>query len=394
MTDPIKNRWAFLVGINEYDDPGYGELEFCVDDVKTLGQLLSTDLGFEKVVSIYDNPPVPRYKPTRSAVKTELQLICDLVGPDDLLLVHFACHGIQVDNQPCLVTSEVRSYNPKDDVLPVAEVETLMRGSGARCKVLLLDACHTGVDMGRDLADPEFIRHVYEQAEGFALIAASTAQQKAYEIAGHGVFTHYLLNALSGKADGYPEQIYRKGFVSVQDVQAYVLNNIKRWNQGTGQVQTPTARTEGFGDIVLAYYPEQIQTPLAEMSSVDKTVGTLTARERVQPQLSLSSTPGGRKQQSKLVVPAELSVEEWGALVKALQSAFLDKESLGSMVRRALKIRLEEISQSASTYPKTVESVVDWAQAYGKLQELIEGALKRNPSNPRLKTLAKSWGLP
>jgi formylglycine-generating enzyme required for sulfatase activity len=256
MTEGIKKRWAFLVGINHYVEPSYGDLEFCVNDVQALAQWLEQELAYEPVVCLHDQAAEPRYEPTRNNIETELALLCELVGPDDLLLVHFACHGIRVGDQPYLITTEIRAHNYQKRVLPVAEIEQQMRDSGARCKVLLLDACHTGVKMARDLADPEFLRHVYEQAEGFALIAASTAQQKAFEFDGHGLFTHHLIQALLGQAD---EQ--EKGFVTVKDVEHYVLHQIKTWNQQTGMVQTPTSRIEGFGDMILAYYPDPITSP-------------------------------------------------------------------------------------------------------------------------------------
>lgn len=59
--------------------------------------------------------------------------------------------------------------------------EQYMRNSKARSLVLTLDASHTGVDVGRGITDPEFIHNVYDLAVGFALIAACTAQQVAFE---------------------------------------------------------------------------------------------------------------------------------------------------------------------------------------------------------------------
>jgi hypothetical protein len=110
------------------------------------------------------------------------------------------------------------------------------------------------VEIGRDLADPAFIRHAYELAEGFALIAASTAQQVAQEWREkqHGVFTYYLLEGLSGQADRAG-----KGFVTVDDLKTHVLNGLRRWNvEHGGLLQEPTARAEGLGDIILADYRE------------------------------------------------------------------------------------------------------------------------------------------
>ncbi len=477
IQDPIAKRWAFLVGINEYDDPSYSKLEFCVDDVKALGRLLQDDLGFD-VTCLHDNPPKARYKPTRSSIKEELQHICNEVEPHDLLLVHFACHGIQINNQPCLVTSEVRSFNPEEEVLPVAQVKELMQASGARCKVLLLDACHTGVDMGRYVPDLEFIRHEYEEAEGFAIISASTAQQRAYEIAGHGVFTHYLLAALQGDADGY-QGIPKKGFVSVQDCRRYVLNQVKRWNRSTGMVQTPTSQVEGVGDMILAYYPKQLKTLIEITDPTDEAMaGSVKEREQSvtqpvtrsvnRPQASLSSLerlelmrtlnglpesqfeelvaalnppkgilPSGSAAQGtrspallhwvegptgpklpelqailqhvmstssepqsistlqsaekRLQIPDELTLEQRNAFTDALMAAFPDQSKLNLMLNRELGIELNAIIQNAGDIEETTWEVVKWFERKGRLQELLEGAINREPGNPKLKALISKF---
>ncbi len=128
-----------------------------------------------------------------------------------------------------------------------------MRSSQARRLVLTLDACHMGVETGRDINDdPQFIHNAYDLAEGFALIAASTAQQKAQESKDKkfGVFTYYLLEALNRKADRGSKQ-----FVTVDDIKTYVFDCLKRWSvENGGIIQEPTASIEGFGDIILADY--------------------------------------------------------------------------------------------------------------------------------------------
>ena len=246
----IRERWALLVGVDRYVDPAIPPLRFCVNDVLALGRTLKR-LGYT-VVALHDDADEEWLLPTRDNVEAELARLCQAAGPDDLLLVHFACHGKLVNGQPLLVTRETRVPTLVKKALPLAEVERQMRESQARRLVLTLDACHTGVEIGRDLADPEFIRNVYELAEGFALIAASTAQQVAQEWdeQEHGVFTYYLLEGLSGKADRVG-----KGFVTVDDLKTHVLDGLRRWNvEHWGLVQEPTARTEGLGDIILADY--------------------------------------------------------------------------------------------------------------------------------------------
>jgi hypothetical protein len=249
---PIQDRWALLVGVNRYVDPAFPPLKFCVNDVLALEATLN-DLGYT-VITLHDNATKEHLRPTRDNVEAELTRLCQVAGPDDLLLVHFACHGKLVDGKPVLITRETRAPILERRAMPLAEVERMMRESEARRLVLTLDACHTGVEVGRDLADPEFIRNAYELAEGFALIAASTAQQIAQEWAEkeHGVFTYYLLEGLSGQADRDD-----KDFVTVSDLSLHVLNGLKHWNvEHARLLQEPTARTEGLGDIIVADYRE------------------------------------------------------------------------------------------------------------------------------------------
>jgi len=248
---PIRERWALLVGINRYEHAAVPTLKFCVNDVLALERTLKK-LGYT-VVTLHDEAADKR--PTRNNIEAQLDLLCESVQPADLLWVHFACHGQLVDGQPVLVAHDTHVTTPatlRKQALSLADVEKRMRASGAHRLVLTLDACHVGVEMGRDLTDPAFIRNVHERAEGFALIAASTAQQKAqeWEEQEHGVFSYYLLEGLSGNADRN-----KQGFVTVNDLSEHVLNGLRRWNvKHGGLLQEPTARTEGIGDMILADY--------------------------------------------------------------------------------------------------------------------------------------------
>ena len=247
---PIQQRWAFLVGIDAYTDPRFNRLKFCVNDVIALEKLL-TELGYG-VVALYDQHPQEHRQPTKDNVEAELQQLCQQVGRDDLLFVHFACHGKLLAGQPILIMRDSRDnlLSQPERRLSLAQVEKMMRGSEASRLFLSLDACHTGIEMGRGTDDPEFIRNVYDLAAGFVVLAGSTAQQKAQEWGAvkHGVYTYYLLMALSGKADRG-----EKSFVSVDDIEKYVVNGLKIWGvQHSGVIQEPTIKKEGMGDMILA----------------------------------------------------------------------------------------------------------------------------------------------
>jgi hypothetical protein len=153
---PIKNRWAFLVGVNRYNDPSVQPLNFCVEDVVALDEKLKA-LGYT-VVCLHDrlDSSHPRF-PTCNNVEAELIQLCSMVDPDDLLLVHFSCHGkLLPDKQPLLIVRDTRLSTLAKTGLPLAEVKQQMSSSKARRLVLTLDACHMGVETERGIDDPQY----------------------------------------------------------------------------------------------------------------------------------------------------------------------------------------------------------------------------------------------
>ena len=97
----------------------------------------------------------------------------------------------------------------------------------------------------------EFIRRVFEQAEGMAILASCKQGQLSYEWQGQerSVFTHFLLEALAGQADRD-----EKGFVTVQDANRHVVNGVKLWASQHNVSQAPTLQYTVAGDIVLSNY--------------------------------------------------------------------------------------------------------------------------------------------
>ena len=85
----------------------------------------------------------------------------------------------------------------------------------------------------------------------------------------------------------------------------------------------------------------------------------------------------------------KLTSEQFVQLGKALVSAFPDKAKLSRMVRITFDQRLQEVAEGAN-HTERVDQLIDWADAEGRLSELIIGASHQNPGNPKLQAFIAS----
>jgi len=243
------NRWAVLVGINEYEDPYIADLKVCVDDVTAVYQ--SLDPGYQVAKLLID--ATPDRLPTRANVLGELSAVSQAADEGDLLLFYFSGHGLAWGGESYLLSRDTRLSALKHTAVAMRDVRELMDQSPAWAKVIVLDACHSGASIGKaePTMTPEFIRRVFEEAEGMAVLASCKQGQQSWEWTekGRSVFTYYLLEALAGQAD-----LDQKGFVTVSDASRHVTDGVKSWATQEGVPQTPTLQYTVAGDIVLVRY--------------------------------------------------------------------------------------------------------------------------------------------
>lgn len=140
--------------------------------------------------------------------------------------------------------------------LSLTELSELVRGSSAKVRLLIVDACRSGsltrVKGGRavpafDVAEQESLR-----GEGMALLTASAAGEDAQESdsIGGSFFTHALVSGLRGAADRN-----RDGAVALDEIYAYAYGaTLRATSVAASGSQHPTFHFDvrGFGSLPLA----------------------------------------------------------------------------------------------------------------------------------------------
>jgi hypothetical protein len=237
---------AILVGVTRYaQNTGLSELQYCARDVAAVEQVLA-QAGY--LTQIFADGK--RAAPIREDVLSALVAQAENAAEGDLLLFYFSGHGTTEKGEGYLLPRNTRVGIMADTAIKTARVLEIMNESPARAKVLVLDACHSGAQIGKASAEmtAEFIEQVYRQAEGVAVLASCAQKQVSWEDVSlrHGAFTSAMLEGLSGLAD-----FDGKGFVSVQDLNRYARERVAAWGRAQSKVQTPTLKYDGSGDIVL-----------------------------------------------------------------------------------------------------------------------------------------------
>lgn len=253
VTGRTSTWYALLVGIDQFVESELS-LKYCVNDVQALGAALC-QLGYA-VSTLDDQQPDLRLRPTLLNIRAALAGLEGRVDPDALLWVHFSTHGMLVGGRPVVLAADSRTVDVEASALPIETILAFMRASGARRRFLSLDACHSGVELGRDAGaervglDPAFVRHAFELAEGEYVFSSCTASQDAQDWAQRqlGVCTAFMVDGLAGKADPLGS-----GIITADQLRDYVVASVRGWTfSHQKQLQLPTAESRVDGELILA----------------------------------------------------------------------------------------------------------------------------------------------
>ena len=239
-------RYAMLVGVNEYEHSKLVNLKWAENDAAALAKVLEK-AGY--TVSLLTNSAKSaRLKPTKANVDARLKEILRDAGKNDTVLIAFAGHGLQFENQKdaYFCPSDARPFKDEANTLvSLGKVYDELDKSFAATQVLFVDACRDDPAAGRgsrgvdaDSAPPP--------PKGVAALFSCSAGQRAFESDDlkHGVFFHHILEGLSGKAKD------ADGEVTFSGLSEYVAKKVKADVPkliGGGAKQLPHQKGEFIG---------------------------------------------------------------------------------------------------------------------------------------------------
>ena len=258
-------RYALVVGVNEYDDPVFPDLRFAANDANEMARFLEDPNygGFRHL-------EVMSGEVSTAEVLSHLRWMRDQLRRDDTLLVYFSGHGtLQLeerggDTTLYLVTSDTRAGDLAGTAINLTELQSQFRRFEARRKVLIIDACYNGV--GKSSLSPRVQQNLANltrnqglsfdlpvgESEAHLFAAALGSPARELVDLQHGVYTYHLLQALtwdSGDADINADEL-----ISVWEAHDYARTQTIRTTLNE-QIPEARMRVVGADDVILAGDP-------------------------------------------------------------------------------------------------------------------------------------------
>ena len=199
-----------------------------------------------------------------------------MVHKGDTLLVSFSGHGISAkDGKGYLLPLDAKLTDPSGTMISLEKVYDRLAVCPAGLKLMLVDACRNdpfaeeekrGVGLDPDKSTRGLVAALEKPPEGISLLMSCGPGQFAREDAtlGHGVFIHFILEGLSGKAAD------EEGVVSLMRLADYTSRSTEKYVHKTfNDAQTPFFRGDVAGTVELARIERAMPQRLAPSTKPD-----------------------------------------------------------------------------------------------------------------------------
>jgi len=232
--------WALIIGIEDYAH--LPRVDFARKDALVIKEYFNRILGVPEhnIISLIDSDA------TKARISGYLRkFIPANVSKETTLYVYFAGHGApdMEKGDPYLVPYDGDTLFMEETAYKLGDFYKEINDLDVNQAYVFLDSCFSGVAARAAEMLTKGSRPALLKVEDIGLatqeviaLTAATGGQTSNPLAkeGHGLFTYYLLNALSGKADENEDR-----FVTIKEIYNYVSKHVTRAARRMGKEQTP-----------------------------------------------------------------------------------------------------------------------------------------------------------
>ncbi|MBM4272560.1 MAG: hypothetical protein FJ139_10480 [Deltaproteobacteria bacterium] len=228
--------YILSIGIDRYKDSTIN-LKYAVKDSRDIKEKI-----LKQAETLY-KPENIKYelltdeKATKENIIAKIREIAQVIKPNDSFILFVAGHGVLLQNQYYLLTSEYDGKLTDADLISSNEIVEMSKKIKSLSQLFIFDTCHAGgVDyIVSGLYDARM--SVLAKKMGLHIYASASDKQSAMDgYKGNGLFTHALLHGLNNNRDADRNS---DGKVSLMELGGYSKQTTTAISKELGHSQTP-----------------------------------------------------------------------------------------------------------------------------------------------------------
>jgi hypothetical protein len=233
------NIYALIVGSSRYDH--FESLKYTDDDAYRIYAFLRSPEGGavpdQHIRLLIDESAIAEN------IFKGLDEIISMAGPDDVVMVYLAGHGLQGFYLP----TDSDGYRNR---VEYDEIKDRLAHCEAHQKLVIADACYSGSLLAAKTPMFESVDLFYKKLAasggGTAFLLSSKSEEYSLESQGlhQGIFSHFLIKGLAGEADKNADKM-----VTLDELYAFVYEKVRSYS---GNLQTPVLAGDADRDMPLA----------------------------------------------------------------------------------------------------------------------------------------------
>lgn len=170
---------------------------------------------------------------TKTAIEAQLTILTRRLENGDQGIFYFAGHGAYLSKENFIVPVDGHKLMSSSTCISIDYIMGMFKESHGNKSLLFLDCCHSGFKPGNsqrginDSFEPDDLIYKYRNEQyciGFASCNSHEISVSNGELQ-NGVWTHFLIRALEGNAEG----IYEDGILFSNNLQTYLSKNVPQF---------------------------------------------------------------------------------------------------------------------------------------------------------------------
>jgi hypothetical protein len=256
--------YALIVSVEDYNQSDdFPKVDYASKDADEIYEALV----LSSVVEEDNIRRLKSHEATQASIKTELEKLIRHPTSNDKILFFFVGHGAYVNGTNWILPVDSYKSNINNTGISIEYILQSFKKSVTKKCILFLDCCHSGFEPEsgiRDIDDAFMTDELllkYKDEEYCCGFASSKSDEKSISHISlkNGVWSHYLIKALKGEANGY----YKGGILFSNDLQSYLNKNVSTFvpkHSTKRRKQTPVM----FGNITDKFIVADLNTLFEE----------------------------------------------------------------------------------------------------------------------------------